>query len=128
MLIDDDEADNYYHKMIIEEAGITENVLVAENGIDALEMLKKQDSAQPNIIFLDINMPKMNGWEFLDAYNKLDVDNKTKIIVAMLTTSENPADKEKAANAYKELLCGYYTKPLTPAILEEVTNKFQPVA
>jgi CheY-like chemotaxis protein len=119
MLIDDDEADTYYHKIIIKETGLAKEVLIAENGVEALGMLK-EESKRPDIIFVDINMPKMNGWEFLEAYNNLDIKGKKSIIVAMLTTSVNPSDRDKATKTYPNLVCGLYVKPLTPQILEEL--------
>src|SRR4051812_47898983 len=94
LLIDDNAADNRYNQIILEEMNIAENIVVAENGLEALDILKKEDNDQPDLILLDINMPKMNGWEFLDAYKKLNL--KENDIVVVLTTSMNPEDKKKA--------------------------------
>ena len=66
LLIDDDDEDNFYHKIVIERMNITKRIEVAYNGLEALEFLQKESQIIPELIFLDINMPKMNGWEFLE--------------------------------------------------------------
>ncbi len=92
MLIDDNEDDNFYHQIVIRDMEITNEIKIAESGFEALEMLTKENDA-PELIFLDINMPAMNGWEFLDEYNKLSDEQKASVIIIMLTTSLNPADR-----------------------------------
>jgi CheY-like chemotaxis protein len=123
MLIDDDDADNFLHKMIIEEMNITENIMVAEDGAEAMAILTTEGQKQPDIIFLDINMPKMNGWEFLEAYQNADIKDKARTIIAMLTTSINPDDKIKALEKFSSLVRGYFNKPLTPEILNDVLEQ-----
>src|SRR5690349_10546394 len=94
MLIDDNEDDNFFHKIVLKETGIAEYIKVAESGFEALDFLK-QENKIPELIFLDINMPKMNGWEFLEEYRKLNDEQKARVIIIMLTTSLNPADRKK---------------------------------
>src|SRR5436190_19995991 len=96
MLIDDDEPTNFLSKMLIEEAHCAEHIQVADSGKMALEYLSKSSDC-PDLIFLDINMPAMNGWEFLDKYRELEKHKKGKIIIIMLTNSLNPDDKVKAS-------------------------------
>jgi len=122
MLIDDDDDDNYFHQIIINGMNITERIEVVLNGEEALIFLKKENQTQPDIIFLDINMPKMNGWEFMEAYKELRVDQKAKVIVMMLTTSENPEDKKRAA-LYPEII-GFNSKPLTEGVLGVILEKY----
>lgn len=124
MLIDDDEDDNYIHQMVIEEMNITEHVEVAFDGLEALDYFKKAKQTPPDLVFLDINMPKMNGWEFLEEHNKLNEDQKANVIVIMLTTSTNPEDKKRAGQ-YADATA-FKSKPLTKEMLTEVLERYFP--
>ena len=124
LLIDDDDDDNYFHKMIIDEMNITEHVEVALNGLEALNYLKNENQYKPDLVFLDINMPKMNGWEFLEAHSKLSKEQKAKEIVVMLTTSSNPEDK-KRAEQYSEVT-DFNSKPLTKEMLTVILERYFP--
>jgi CheY-like chemotaxis protein len=124
MLIDDDDSDNFLHKMIIEEMGIANEVTVAEDGAEALEMLKKEGQKQPELIFLDINMPKVNGWEFLAEYGRLGLQDVGKTIIIILTTSLNPNDEKRATSEFSKQISGYYIKPLTEEILQKLLSTF----
>jgi len=124
LLIDDDTPTNFLHSMVIKRAGIDAHVEVHTSAIDALHYLTStgkfvgQPCIQPGIIFLDINMPAMNGWEFMDEYDKLPVEQRAKITVIMLTTSLNPLDKDRASG-YKEIVT-YLHKPLMMDKLQEL--------
>jgi len=121
MLIDDNEDDNFYHKMIIKEVDLAAHIEVTESGFEALNYLK--NSARiPELIFLDINMPAMNGWEFLEEYRKLSDYQKAQIIIIMLTTSLNPLDKKRAEKIPE--INGFETKPLTVETLKNISEKF----
>ena len=117
LLVDDNDADNEYHQIVIERMSIAESIRVAENGEEALAFLKKSNEPVPELIFLDINMPRMNGWEFLEEYKKLGI-GKHQIIILMLSTSANPADIARAKTI--EEVTGFETKPLTPAMLTKI--------
>jgi CheY-like chemotaxis protein len=121
LLIDDDAEDNHFHQMVINEMNITEHVEIALNGVEALNFLKKENQTHPDIIFLDINMPKMNGWEFMEAYKELRADQKAKIVVVMLTTSENPKDK-KRAEEFSDIF-GFNSKPLTEEMINGILER-----
>lgn len=114
LLIDDDDATNYLHKFYINEWDITEKVYVAINGKEAIEFLRNNKDfhqEKPSLILLDINMPVMNGFEFLEEYAKLEESMKASTVVVMLTTSLHPRDVERA-DLFPELKA-YINKPLT---------------
>ena len=125
LLVDDNDADNFIHEMVIKQLDCAEKIVTAENGEEALTFLTTALTSgkypKPDLIFLDINMPKMNGWEFLEEYEKLHIDQKAKIVLVMLTTSLNPDDKMLAAQ--KPLILNYIDKPLTQESLTEILEK-----
>jgi len=130
LLIDDDEPTNFLSSMLLEQANCTEQIMVAENGRKALDYLTgtelfSLDSNSfpcPDIIFLDINMPAMNGWEFLENYQKLKKKHQGKIIMIMLTTSLNPDDKIRAQKMPE--ISGFENKPLTIEMIGRVLKKY----
>jgi len=128
MLIDDNEIDNLINQKMLEGTNFSERIYVYTSGKSALEYLlnlqrdKNLDSALiPDVIFLDINMPLMDGFQFLSEFEKLDrrVTKKSQII--MLTTSINPSDQEQAAQS--EFVVKFINKPLVQEYLENI--KFQ---
>lgn len=125
MLVDDNMDDNFYHERIIRKNNAADTIVVKETGLEALEYLEStRDPANilPNLIILDINMPGMNGWEFLKEFKKLDEELRSKMVVIMLTTSVNPAD-ETMAKSY-DILTDFKTKPLTKEMLEDILTKY----
>jgi CheY-like chemotaxis protein len=125
MLIDDDKNDNYFHEREIRKTDSSITVIEKTTGLDALEYLelnKGNKEMLPDLIFLDINMPIIDGWEFLHAYNKLDKELQHGVVIIMLSTSGDPEDIEKA----KTFSCvsDYITKPLTQQIMENITRRF----
>lgn len=121
MLIDDNKIDNFFHQRVIRKYDEAIEVIVKESGEEALEYLTGSREQDPDIIFLDINMPGMNGWEFIEHYNKLDPKLHNSNIVVMLTTSGNPDDKALASDY--EVISEFRTKPLSIQMLEEVISK-----
>jgi len=117
LLVDDDYDDNLYHKIIIKKMEITESIDEVNNGLEALEYITARE-VPPELIFLDINMPKMNGWEFLERYKDLDASQKAKTVIMMLSTSANPDEIQKAKEI--EEVSGFQTKPLTPESMTEI--------
>jgi CheY-like chemotaxis protein len=122
MLIDDNPDDNFFHEREIKK-GDSENVVLTKNsGTDALEYLKAKKDPHADLIFLDINMPCMNGWEFLERYSHLDKALQSRAVIIMLTTSDNSDDVEKARTW--SFISDYITKPLTKEIMAEIRTKY----
>jgi CheY-like chemotaxis protein len=123
LLIDDDSINNFINERLIKKCQISEEVVVMLNGNEAIlylkEKLKIKESC-PELILLDINMPVMDGFEFLAAFKNLDFANKSEVNIVMLTTSSNPHDMEKLNNS---AISGYLNKPLTEAMLTGVMEK-----
>lgn len=116
LLVDDDPDDNFYHQIIINEMDIVNSIHIVMNGIEAVDYLKSESRTPPDLIFLDLNMPRMNGWEFLEEYKHLGIEQKAKVLIVILTTSTNP-DHIKKAMEIKEVT-GYETKPLSKEMLK----------
>ncbi|MAP81075.1 MAG: response regulator [Aequorivita sp.] len=121
LLIDDSESDNFYHARKIRKMGITDNIHICYSGEEALQYLKSEldgKHPQPTLIFLDINMPGMNGWEFLEAYEQLTVAQQGEIVLTMLSNSIDERDKSRA-HEFRSVK-GYYSKPLSESYLKNI--------
>ena len=121
MVIDDDEINNFLCERIIIQTDFAEQVVTSQSGLQALQQLTKlveNGSIFPSIIFLDINMPEMNGWQFLDEYKKLDDVIRKNSKIYMLSSSVYSNDIEKAQKHL--LVVDYLTKPLTGDILKKI--------
>jgi CheY-like chemotaxis protein len=121
LLVDDDNDDNLYHQIVINEMEIVDRIDTVHNGIEAIAYLQDESINPPDIIFLDLNMPKMNGWEFLEAYNYLSLAQKAKVLIVILTTSANPDDLERAKQIKD--VTGYETKPLSKELLTQILEQ-----
>ncbi|PIB27248.1 transcriptional regulator [Maribacter sp. 4U21] len=121
-IIDDDPIFIYGTKRIMKEIEFCENIIVFNNGQEALDgIMEISQSAMkiPQVIFLDLNMPIMNGWEFLDEFIKIPNSNLEKTIVYIISSSVDPRDLEKVKD-YKQRVNNYILKPITPNDLESV--------
>lgn len=125
LLVDDNSADNFFHERVIKKTEYANAVIAKQSAPKALDYIKtkhEHPDKHPDLIFLDINMPGMNGWEFLIEYDKLPDELKTKVIVVMLTTSANPDDIEKAKAISS--VTDFKTKPLTEEMLEDIMKRY----
>jgi CheY-like chemotaxis protein len=125
LLVEDDEATNFISQMVIKKMDCAEDVHVAWNGADALEYLKQckhTGNPRPELILLDINMPGLNGWDFLEEYHQLNEEEKGKVVVVMLTTSMNP-DDHKRAREHPDV-SGFRNKPLTTGLMEDILSAY----
>lgn len=131
LLVDDDELSHVYNKVILKDAmGFTGDIKVCYNGKEAFDFLQSLNKSPddkgnsiPDMILLDINMPIMNGFEFLEAYNNLPSNLKAKIVICMLTTSINNSDKDKVDSL--GMISQYFEKPLDENALFELIMNFQ---
>jgi CheY-like chemotaxis protein len=122
MLIDEDEIDNIINQKIIESNNFSERVMVFQTGTDALDFLRvnaKIAENLPDLIFLDINMPIMDGFQFLEEFEKLDTPILDKSKIVMLSSSISPRDIDRAAS--NRFVKKYLNKPLNSRYLQAIT-------
>lgn len=120
-IIDDDPIFIYGTKRVMKEVGFSKNIIVYDNGKEAIDGLSKISEAEellPEVIFLDLNMPIMNGWEFLDEFDKLPNHNLKKTIIYIISSSVDPRDLERVKN-YKQV-SNYILKPIRPNDLQSI--------
>lgn len=113
LLIDDCEVDNFITSKILERCGVN-NILIFSKATDALKYLGTS-IVHPALMFVDLNMPLMSGFEFIDDYKKLEIA-KYPTSIFILSASINPSDKEKA----EKRQLGFIEKPLISEKLEEI--------
>ena len=122
MLVDDNPDDNFFHKREIHKVNKETAIITKSSAVEALEYLKSKKDPHSDLIFLDINMPGMNGWEFLKEYHQLDKELQSQAMIIMLTTSENPDDVLKSKSL--SFVTDYITKPLTKEKMEKISDKY----
>ncbi len=121
LLVDDDKATNFFNERVVTRHQGFHQVNTVQSGMAALEYLKavgKNSTIKPDLIFLDINMPAMNGWEFLIEFSKLDATVTNGIKVILLSTSSNPDDVKESAKNHS--VDDFINKPLSLDLLDNV--------
>ncbi len=131
LLVDDDPTTNFLNEELIADNQAANHVHVVWNGKEALEYLnksgkyvsnKKTDFPRPNIIFLDINMPIMDGFEFLEKYKKVPKSRRAEVVIIFLTTSDSLLDKDKVGSI--NIVSKYIEKPLRKQSLFKIINDY----
>jgi CheY-like chemotaxis protein len=117
LLIDDNKATNFINKTIIKKTLFVDDVLVAENGEEALTILRT--GYIPEIIFLDINMPIMNGWEFLMEFQDLNMNSRIVVMIG-----EELTDSEYATLNNKYEINTFNKKILDKDSLNSIMNHY----
>lgn len=123
MVVDDNEIDRYVAENVIARNRFASDVVSAESAMDALSYLEQHQSdpqALPQVIFLDINMPEMNGFDFLEKYELLTDDIKNNCVIVILSTSLDVDDKEMATR--NKHVSMFLNKPLNQEKLRMLSN------
>ncbi|MEW7277086.1 response regulator [Aquimarina sp. 2201CG1-2-11] len=121
LLIDDDKATNFYNERVVSKHESFYKVNKVQSGLAALEYLTAVENnleTKPDLIFLDINMPAMNGWEFLLEFSKLNPKVTDGIKIILLSTSSNPDDVKAFAKNHS--VDDFINKPLSIDLLNDV--------
>lgn len=124
MLVDDNPDDIFFHTRTIRKTHPGIEIIPMVDAAEALEYLKKAvhgEKPAVDLIFLDINMPGMSGWDFLDAYGEIGAEVSARRVIVILTTSSREEEKERALS-YRSLI-DFKTKPLTKEMLEDILTR-----
>ena len=124
LVIDDDDINIFIIKKIVEKTGLNINMVSKGNGQLALDYIKEillNPSEFPQLMLIDINMPIMNGWEFVEAYQKLEVEQKVEMYILSSSVYENDIEKTKSYPSVK----GFISKPLSIERLKELVISIQ---
>ena len=123
-VIDDDEIYTFLIKRIIKHADVAENTIFFKNGLEALEFFvdkKMQPEELPELILLDINMPILDGWQFLDGYSKLAPIIKKDITLYMTSSSEDQDDYNRAMSIGP--VKDFIQKPIDVDVLKKLVEQ-----
>lgn len=124
-MIDDDPISNFISTRVLKKLDIAEEVTTVNNGKEGVACLEDhcfKTKKSPQLILLDINMPIMNGYEFLERFHSLDFQNKEEVLIAILSSSSSPADKNEI---HKLGVSCYIDKPLTEEKVQELLKYYR---
>jgi CheY-like chemotaxis protein len=124
-IVDNDEIFTYGFKKLITKKGLFDDILNFSNGKEAIDFLKDPQNAHrlPDILFIDINMPVMNGWEFNDAFEEIRSQLGKKITLYNISSSIDLEDINRAKS--NPLIADYLLKPIDEVYLAEIARSFQ---
>lgn len=117
LLVDDDAASNFLSREVLNDLDAAEEIVVADDGDIAYNLLSKNNC--PDIIFLDIRMPRMSGFDLLNRLAQMEVCKMSKVV--LLTSSTRQEDRDKAFQ-YKNVL-DYLEKPLTKGVAQRLMEE-----
>ncbi|MFM2369963.1 MAG: hypothetical protein RL619_2280 [Bacteroidota bacterium] len=128
LCIDDDPITLMLCKKVIVKASFSNEIITSQNGEEALFYFNKikyntdnKLKKHPELIFLDLNMPVMGGWEFLDIFNTIDYSEFSSIKVVVLSSTIDPEDLKKSKSY--PMVIDFLSKPITTSMLEYLKNK-----
>jgi CheY-like chemotaxis protein len=116
LLIDDNYIDNFVTRKILQNSRFAEDIVVIGSAAEALNILRS-GNVKPDVIFLDIRMPDMDGFDFLEEYEKIEIE-KENIRIYMLSSSLDPLDMMKSSG--NKYITQFIHKPLSQKILQEL--------
>lgn len=125
LLVDDFDGANFLHQKVINEAECALKVHTETDAEAALAFLATEEKGEyphPEIIFIDLNMPNMTGWEFLTEYKKLTREQRWGTLLVILTTSHNPDDLARAKAKHPKTI--FLNKPLLRQSLQEILKEY----
>jgi CheY-like chemotaxis protein len=123
-VIDDDETDCFLSKLIIENSGFVREIIIKENGKEALEYLQNEcalEDQYPSLILVDLRMPSFNGFSFLEAFEKLEISKNGNIAIVVLSYSDDCDDIIKLQNLGRY---NFISKPLTEDKLLDIYHRY----
>jgi CheY-like chemotaxis protein len=126
LVVDDNDTDLLIAKIVMEKAGFLGTTITKSSGKSALEYLRSildKPNEWPNLIFLDINMPVVNGFGFIDNFEKMDPQFSSKVKIAILSSSDNKSDMERF-NTNSSVI-GFVPKPLSIDGFKSVIEKYK---
>lgn len=122
LLVDDDPDTNFYNEYILNQLNAADHIIAFQSAKEALQYLVEKNE-NVDLILLDINMPVMSGWQFLEHFNKLDKKRRSAILTVMLTASLNSDDQKKAASFPS--IKKFIHKPLNKQTILEILALFE---
>jgi CheY-like chemotaxis protein len=129
LLIEDNDFINIYNRRVIEQLNLVENIEIVEDGQEGLDYLMQQGKFAanghahniPDLILLDLNMPRVNGWEFMQEFQKIKNTINKRIVIIVLSTSPNPDDIKRSEDICD--IAAFVSKPLTREVLGKLIEK-----
>lgn len=123
LLIDDNDIDNTINRFLVTKLEISETIIIFNSALKALEYLNNSKGSFPELVFLDINMPAMDGFGFLEKFLQMNNKEINKSIVIMLTSSQDANDIERATSI--PCVKSYIIKPLSKVKIFELLYTLQ---